>query len=171
MSQIFTLTAKNQPFELDSHDGDVSVHDGPLGLAAALQGVSPGLQLFLSLLVKRLQPVRLATTTGTQDYINSTSDQLSSRSHNQAPYLISALVWAACTCFPRGDSTLSLSIWHKQYFVLKAWLSYRIACRTRADAPLTAAAQRNTCWFLYTGTSRSQKLQLETTGAEVLLLQ
>lgn len=55
---------------------------------------------------------------------------------NQRPgvlYLMSALVWAACTCFPRGDSTLSLSIWHRQYFVLKAWLSYRMACEKRGS--------------------------------------
>lgn len=103
----------HSPFELDGHGGDVSVRDGSLRLAAALQGVPPSLQLFPSLPVKLLQPVRLAATR--QHHISTTPTLRTYTSDTAANkqtvlHLISALVCAACTCFPRGDSTLSLSI-------------------------------------------------------------
>lgn len=136
------------PLKLDRHGGHISVHYGPVRLAAALQDVPPGLQPFLGLLVQLLQPVRLAATQHHSDNgsLYSTHHLIPDIRHHQTTvslplnkcpgvikkkkvlYLISAMVWAACTCFPRGDSTLSLSIWHRQYLVLKALLSYRIAC-------------------------------------------
>lgn len=51
-------------------------------------------------------------------------------SYPAAHYLISPRVCAACTCLPSGDSTLSRSIWHRQYLALRAWFSYRMAFRT-----------------------------------------
>ena len=59
---IFLGKKRNRPFELDGHGGDVSVQDGSVQRAAALQGVSPGLQLILGLPVKLPQAVRLAAT-------------------------------------------------------------------------------------------------------------
>lgn len=78
----------------------------------------------------------------TQCDIGTSSSPLGFCSHPAARYLISARVCAACTCLPSGDSTLSRSIWHRQYLALRAWFSYRMACRTAERARVRRMSQK-----------------------------